>query len=222
MKINRIEYTDIYVDIILKYLTIIVCPGLTTFSSARLCIISLTALSQSEAPAEGSSPPRLPPCLLSSSSSSLSAPVSFWPVEEHTRTKHHCSLLDSFLCSIPMSCEHLISRVVRKLKRIQHSSQLMIKHLLNMGGRLMLFWAHGILTSPDEEVSDAMKPIINCKLHSLAETLMTLRVIFCLCHPSHKKYLKNTLDQQNLCVVPSIRLHSSATRHLCWLQFDYW
>lgn len=59
-----------------------VCPGFTTFSSARLCRISLTAFSHREVPVEGSSPPRLPPCFPSSSSSSCSAPVSLRPVRK--------------------------------------------------------------------------------------------------------------------------------------------
>ncbi|KAF3849306.1 hypothetical protein F7725_015803, partial [Dissostichus mawsoni] len=48
-------------------------PSLTTFSSVRLCRISLRAFSHIEAPAEESSPPRLPFSSLSSSSSPCSA-----------------------------------------------------------------------------------------------------------------------------------------------------
>lgn len=72
---------------ILQFLTIIVCPGLTTFSSARLCRISLTAFSHSELPVEGSSPPRLPPCFPSSSSPPCSAPVSLRPGRKHAKFK---------------------------------------------------------------------------------------------------------------------------------------
>lgn len=70
---------------VLQYLTMMVCPGLTTLSSAKLWRISLTAFSHRELPAAGSSPPRRSSCLLSCSSSPRSAPVSVRPVEEYTK-----------------------------------------------------------------------------------------------------------------------------------------
>lgn len=67
--------TSVYLCVcLLQYHTIMVCPGLTTFISARLCRISPSAFSPGDVAAEGSSPPPAS-CFPSSSSSPRSAPV---------------------------------------------------------------------------------------------------------------------------------------------------
>lgn len=143
---------------VLQYLTMMVCPGLTTLSSAKLWRISLTAFSHRELPAAGSSPPRRPSCLLSCSSSPRSAPVNVRPVEEYTKW----IISTSCSCYIFSHMSNLKSNLLNKGQSNKHGPNL-------YNSIIKLFQAHTYL------------PIMNSSLMS-DNLSVTLKITLITCN----------------------------------------